>query len=359
MRILQLNLEKGWRGGERQTLLTARAQRDLGHDVELMVRARSELARRSMDEGFKVHYARNAISLASRLAMHGSDFDIIHAQTAGSVTGAVLSKPFHRRPVVFSRRTDFPVSTGERFTKFKWQHIDQLVAISQSAAAEPRRFGIEPLIIPSATLAIKPAPDRVKKFLDDSRLHGKRLIGTSAVLNIEKDPLTLIKAAAHVCHEQHDVVFLHWGAEGSSAQAARALIKELNLEDQYLLLGFQKSPEQLYPILSGFVLCSAIEALGSSLLDAMSQQVPVIGTHTGGIKDLLSSGRGLVSPVGDAQALAQNILWVLNNPQEAKAMADLAHAFVQREHDVQRMGQRYLDLYERLLNQVTRRLSKQ
>ena len=358
MRILQLNLEKGWRGGERQTLLTAHAQRHLGHDVELMVRAGSELARRSIDDGFNVHYARNAMSLARWLAFHGAHFDMIHAQTAGSVTGAVLSKPFHRRPVVFSRRTDFPIKTGERFTQFKWQHIDQLVAISQSAAAEPRRLGIEPLIIPSATLAIKPAPERIENFLADYRLHGKRLIGTSAVQNIEKDPLTLIKAAAHVCREQHDVVFLHWGAEGSCTNAAHALIKELNLEQQYLLLGFQKSPEQLYPSLSAFVLCSAIEALGSSLLDAMSQQVPVIGTHTGGIKDLLSSGRGLVSPVGDAQALAQNILWALRNPQEAKVMADLAQRFVHNEHDVQRMGQRYLDLYERLLNPTTQHPSK-
>lgn len=49
---------KGWRGGESQPLLIARALRDLGDDVELMVRARSELARRSIDDGFKLHYAR-------------------------------------------------------------------------------------------------------------------------------------------------------------------------------------------------------------------------------------------------------------------------------------------------------------
>ena len=35
MRILHLNLEKGWRGGERQTLLTLRGLRAGGHEVAL------------------------------------------------------------------------------------------------------------------------------------------------------------------------------------------------------------------------------------------------------------------------------------------------------------------------------------
>ena len=38
MKILQLNFEKGWRGGERQTLYCMRAFRKAGHEVELMCR---------------------------------------------------------------------------------------------------------------------------------------------------------------------------------------------------------------------------------------------------------------------------------------------------------------------------------
>lgn len=351
MRILQLNLEKGWRGGERQTLLTARAQRELGHEVSLVARAGSDLARRAQDEQFKVYCARNAVSLATWLALHGRRYDILHAQTAGSVTGAVLAKPLHRRPIVFSRRTDFPVTSGETFTQFKWKHIDQLVAISQSAAAEPRRLGIQPLIIPSATEAITPAPERVEQFLDAHHLRGKRLIGTSAVLNPDKDPITLIQAAAIVCRSYPDVIFVHWGADGSSAQAARALVKNLGLESQYLFLGFQKNPEQLYPALSAFMLCSAVEALGSSLLDAMSQDIPVIGTQTGGIQELLADGRGRLAPVGDAQAIATQIEWVLEHPEEVKAMTAKAKLRVNTEHDVTGMAQKYLALYKQLLSQ--------
>ncbi len=348
MEILQINLEKGWRGGERQTLLTACAQRDLGHNVELICRAGAELSLKASEAGFTVHHARNAISLTSWLALNGARFDVLHAQTAGSVTGAVLSKPFHRRPIVFSRRTDFPVASGNLFTRLKWQCVDQLVAISQAAASEPRRLGITPIIIPSATLTITPDTDRINSLLSTHALAGKRLFGTSAVLKPEKDPLTLIEAAARVCQTHPDVVFVHWGADGPSSMAARVRIVELGLEKKYLLLGFQKNPEQLYPALSAFILCSISEALGSSILDAMSLGVPVIGTRTGGIKEVLAEGRGLLAPVGDAAAIAQHIEWVLSHPESAQEMAANAKHYVKTEHDVHEMAQKYLTLYASL-----------
>ena len=45
MRILQINTERGWRGGERQTLLTALGLRAAGDTVALLVRAGGELER--------------------------------------------------------------------------------------------------------------------------------------------------------------------------------------------------------------------------------------------------------------------------------------------------------------------------
>lgn len=350
MQILQLNLEKGWRGGERQTLFTALAQRALGHEVELVARRDSELAIHALKEGFKVHYARQAVSLTAWLSLHGKRYDVIHAQTAGAVTGAILAKPVHRRLVVFTRRTSFPITSGAAFTRFKWKQVDQLVAISQAAALEPRRFGIEPVIIPSAIGPIPANPQRVADFLRDNHLLGKRLIGTCAALTSEKDPLTLIRAAALVCAQFPDVVFVHWGGPGTASEEAASLIAKLKLQERYLLLGFQNNPEQLFPALSVFVLPSRAEALGSSILDAMMQKIPVVGTRTGGIQELLADGRGILTPVGDAESMAQHLESVLSHPDAAHQMALLAQQHVLSEHDVTQMAQKYLTLYARLLN---------
>lgn len=46
MRILELNFERGWRGGERQTLWTSQYFRDAGHAVELLARAEQAMGER-------------------------------------------------------------------------------------------------------------------------------------------------------------------------------------------------------------------------------------------------------------------------------------------------------------------------
>jgi len=350
MRILQINTERGWRGGERQTLLTALNQVKQGHRVELLVHAQGELATRAENQGLTVHRVRSAPGFAVWLALHGRGFDVLHAQTAKVVAWAVLSKIFHRRPIIFSRRTSFPVGSSKWATQWKWQHVDQLVAISEAAAAAPRAIGLQPIVIQSAVPAVPPAPERVSEFISGSNLEGRRLVGTVSALSPEKDPVTLIRAAAIVCEQFDDVSFVHWGAPGQASEAAQACIEELNLQDRYLMAGFTAGVEQLYPALSVFVMASKFEALGSSVLDAMMQHVPVVSTDAGGLKETLANGRGLLVSVGDVDAMAVNIIHLLDHPQKAAAIAKHAYQEVIAEYDVERMARRYLNVYASVLS---------
>jgi glycosyltransferase involved in cell wall biosynthesis len=339
MRILQINTERGWRGGERQTLLTAISQRKLGHTVELLAHTEGVLAVRARQGGFVVHTARSGLGFGIWLGRHGHGFEVLHAQTAKVVAWAVLSAVLHRRPIVFSRRTSFPVGAQKWATRWKWSQVTQLVAISEAAAESPRAMGF------SAVPAVVPDPARVQLLLEQHNLQGKRLVGTAAALSPEKDPVTLIRAAAEVCKTFKDVVFVHWGAAGEASAAAQACIQELNLSERYLLLGFASGVEQLYPALTVFVMPSRFEALGSSVLDAMMQHVPVVSTDAGGLKETLANGRGLLGPVGDVQKMASNIIQLLSQPEAASEMAARSYAEVIAQYDVDQMAQRYLDVY--------------
>lgn len=350
LRILQINTERGWRGGERQTLLTALAQRNVGHQVELLVHMQGQLAARAKEQGLTVHGVRSAAGFGMWLAQHGHAYDILHAQTAKVVAWAVLSKPFHRRPIVFSRRTSFPVGSNKWATQWKWRHVAQLVAISEAAAAAPRAMGLQPIVIPSAVPPVVPDPARIQAFLDQYHLTGKRLVGTAGALSPEKDPVTLIRAAAIVCAQFNDVRFVHWGAPGQASTDAKTCIDALNLQDRYFLLGFTSGVEQLYPALSVFVMASKFEALGSSVLDAMMQHIPVVSTDAGGLKETVAHGRGLISAVGDVDAMAINIIQLLDQPHMASEMAQRAYVDVVDAYDVDRMVHRYLNVYDAVLS---------
>ena len=349
LRILQINTERGWRGGERQTLLTALGLRERGHEVELLLRQDSALAERALEAGLVVHTAGGGGAFGRWLALHGKRYDVLHAQTAKVVAWAVLAAPLHGRPVVFSRRTNFPLGRGAWLTRLKWRRVAQLVAISEAAALAPRSFGISTRVIPSAVLPITADALRIQHFFRHQALEGRRLVGTAAALSVEKDPVTLIHAAAKVCAQFEDVVFVHWGAAGSASHAAQRVIAALGLQDRYLLLGFEPEVEPLFAALSVFVMASRFEALGSSVLDAMLQKVPVVSTDAGGLKETVCEGRGLVCAPGDAATMAGHISLLLAQPERAQAMAAVAYAAVRAEYAVDSMVERYLEVYRAVL----------
>lgn len=350
MKILQLNFEKGWRGGERQTLYCMRAFRAAGHDVEVLCRAGAPLQARAQEDGFVTHAVRNVPAQLAYLARAGRHYDIIHAQTANTITWAVVTKVLHRRPVVFSRRTSFEVEPQDTWkTGAKWRRADCFVAISEMAALEPRRLGIEPVIIRSAVEPHTINTDNVARLVAEFGLQGKKVLATSAALIRDKDPITLIRAIGELARSRNDFVFIHFGAGGDREAASRAEVEALGLQDVYLFAGFRKGVEDFYSVFDVFVMSSMEEALGSSVLDAFLQRVPVVSTDAGGLKESLAEGRGVMCAVGDVQAMANGMARCLDDAEFRADCTQRAYDYVRTEHDVTEMGRRYLVQFDRLL----------
>lgn len=346
MRILLLNFEKGWRGGERQTLLSMQQFRAAGHHVVLLARRDAELARAALQKGFAVHEEDGVAGLCRCLWRQRSEFDVFHAQTANTMTWLAVLKPVLRGITVFTRRTAFPVVRRQALTAWKWRRADVLVAITAAAAAEPRRLGVEVHhIIPSAVEYHEADPDAVAELQERYRLADRRVVATAGALTPDKDPLVLIEAVHQLCQWRDDFVFVHFGAMGSMEAPARQRVQELGLQDHYIFAGFHTNITDCYRLMDVFVLSSRNEALGSVVLDAFLYGVPVVSTSAGGLAEILADQRGIVCPVGDSTGLAQGIHRVLDDATLREAMVVSSREYVQREHNVQRMAQRYLAAY--------------
>jgi glycosyltransferase involved in cell wall biosynthesis len=351
MNILQLNFERGWRGGERQTLLTMRQLREAGHVVSLLARAGGELAVHARQEGFTVHEYSTVAGVSGFLLRTARRYDILHAQTANMMTWLALFKRWlGGARVVFTRRTAFPVpARKERRTAWKWRRADALVAISQAAAEEPRRLGLPISVIPSAIEAKPVDQAHVNAFALEFNLSGKRVLATAAALTAEKDPCTLVRAVHGLSRQRDDFVFLHLGAGGDAEEPARALVRELGLEQVYIFAGFQSGIEDLYRLMDVFVLSSRHEALGTSVLDAFLYSVPVAATEAGGLMESLAEGRGLLCPVGDHVALALAMEALLTDRGLRAAQVERARDYVLRKHDAGHMAASYLVEYEKVM----------
>ncbi|MGN6475392.1 MAG: glycosyltransferase family 4 protein [Mycobacteriales bacterium] len=62
------------------------------------------------------------------------------------------------------------------------------------------------------------------------------------------------------------------------------------------------------------LIASLHEAYGLITLEALAAGVPVVGSDSGGTRDLLSDGSGLLVPPGDAQAFADAVIRVATEP---------------------------------------------
>jgi glycosyltransferase involved in cell wall biosynthesis len=66
---------------------------------------------------------------------------------------------------------------------------------------------------------------------------------------------------------------------------------------------------------------STVDNMPISILEAFASGVPVVSTDAGGIPDLVEDGvSGLLVPIGDAEAMAEQALRVLSDPSLATAL---------------------------------------
>jgi glycosyltransferase involved in cell wall biosynthesis len=142
---------------------------------------------------------------------------------------------------------------------------------------------------------------------------GPRLV-TVGTLKAVKDHATLLKALVEV-RRQTDARLLIVG-EGPERPYIEAMIAAMELQDAVTLAGFHPTPHAYVAQADAFVLSSRSEGFGNVLVEALACGVPVVSTDCpSGPREILDGGRyGLLTPVGDADALAAAIGRTLEQP---------------------------------------------
>ncbi len=356
VRILHLNNEKTWRGGERQTLLLAAGLRESGGISVIGCRPDAPLHQRAQAESVStLPIPSHNFGAAIALARMARDFDFVHCHTGRGHSLAALTAGLHRTPFLVTRRVDFLPGRGW-FNRYKFRKAGRVVCISRFIADQLANWGVarEKLdVIPSTV----PLPD--ERLLTPEHREAVRarlgippnakLIGNIAALVGHKDHATLLRTAKVLTQQRADVRFVILG-DGELKGKLLALRRELGLEEKVLMPGFVPQAEQCLPAFDVFVMSSCMEGLGSIVLDAFAAGVPVAATAGGGLPELVRQGEtGLLAPVGDAPALAHAINTLLENPPLAGELSAKAKRLVEAGYSVTRMVERYQAVYEKIM----------
>jgi glycosyltransferase involved in cell wall biosynthesis len=354
MKVLLANSERGFRGGEYQTVALVKGLLDAGIDVRAAVMRGSRLEEelRGVARVCTVSFETIPVATPYRLRRFILEFqpDILHAQTSRSHTHLwftrmlLVSPP----PLIVSRRVAFRPRGGLKYRS----GVAHYIPISKAAAD-----GLSSVGVTSERMTIVPSGVEVDRFstaTGDERLleewgieSGITLIGTIAALEREKGLLTLIEAAEEIVKKRSDCVFLVIG-EGSLRGELESGIRRRGIGGRIIILPQTAPLQEILPLFDVYVQPSLEEGLSTALIAAAAAGLPIVAADTGGMPEIIGDDGGLLVKPGDSEALKAGIARLLDDEDLKGQISERARRRA-LAFDIERTLLGTLSVYHRIL----------
>ncbi len=142
---------------------------------------------------------------------------------------------------------------------------------------------------------------------------GSLVIGTVACFKPQKDPMAFLRLGLGIKKEFQKARFLMVG-DGPMRRKISSFLAAWSLDSDVILTGWREDVPDMLAAMDVFVLTSLWEGLPVVVLEAMNTGIPVVATDTGGIRDVLTSGKTgeLVDP-GDDSMMLEKVVSLLKD----------------------------------------------
>ena len=271
-----------------------------------------------------------SIPAARRLVDHArrEGIDHVHAHSCGRAA-LIAALAFRMGGPRYSLTLHGPLEDYGPGQRYKWRHAAFATIITEKLRAEaeaelagylPPRIAVQAMGVDTGRLSRDtpwqpPRPGEPLRIMSCGRL------------NQVKGHQDLLQAIRMLRNAGHDARLVIAGEDDAGGTGYRRVIEariaELDLDDAVTLLGAVSEGEVRRRLLEAhvFALASWHEPLGVALMEAMSCEVPTIGTAAGGVAELIRDGQdGILVPPRDPPAMADAILRLTGDPDLARRL---------------------------------------
>lgn len=363
MKILHLSSARSFGGGERHLADLVQSLAVRGHQVIAALSTESPLPARlnslAPENVYKLRM-RNAFDVmaARRLArvIKEREIDIVHAHRARDyplAAFAVSGRPKVR--LVFTRHVLFPLSWFHRVT---FARAARVIAVSEAVAAGLRAQQLCP---PEKIVCIRNGIDLTRfgaaaeRRLTNvaSEAVATYRVGMLGEISSLKGQENFVRAASLLAARFPRAQFFIAGEDASPDGEARrrmeTLVNEFNLTNQVRFVGRVDDAAAYLSSLDVFVSASRSESFGLAIVEALACGVAVVSTITAGAAEFIADGvNGLLVPIDDAPALAEEVGALLGNAKKRQALAHAGQATVYEHFSLRRMVDETERLYQSL-----------
>jgi len=362
IRVLHIDSELKWGGGQQQALYLFEGMLNKGYYVAFVCRPKSEL--KKYFEKHKLPYFE--FKMSSEIDFLSSykiasfckknNINILYLHSAGAHAIGLMAKVFYSKlKIIVVRRVSNDIRKNYLSQlKYKSSLVNTFVCISndirevllKNGVSKEKLKVIHDGIDLNKFTSLKPNSNLRKelKIPEDDIV-----IGTIAALEGAKDYPNLLNAAKIVTEKVDNVSFIAVG-DGRDRSKIKELHAKLNLGKKFIFTGFQNDVGKYLLLFDVFVLASKKEGLGTSILDAQSLGLPVIATKTGGIPEVVKHNtNGILVNAQSPQELASAVIDLADNKEKREQLGRNGKESV-KDFDINLNIKKHIDLTKSLLN---------
>lgn len=175
------------------------------------------------------------------------------------------------------------------------------------------------------------------------------LVTMVACFKPQKAPLDFVRACAAV-HRGHPRACFLLAGDGELRTQIATAVAESGLENNFFMPGWRRDVAALLHASQVSVLSSYWEGLPQVVPQACAAGLPVVATRVDGTPEVVCDGvNGFLVPPGAVEMLAEKIAYLLDHPEEARAMGAAGKTMI-AEFDINAMVRAQEDLYLALSN---------
>jgi N-acetyl-alpha-D-glucosaminyl L-malate synthase BshA len=239
-------------------------------------------------------------------------------------------------------------------TKFSIEKSDRITAVSEYLRDETFNAfhctGCRVAVIPNF---VDPTVYDRSRYGEADRLpfaNGKKVLMHISNFRTVKRVRDVVRIFASVAATVPSVLVMV--GDGPDRPAAEDEARLLGVLDSVFFLG---KIEAVAPLLANadlFLLPTGSESFGLSALEAMASSVPVVGTDTGGLPEVVTNGvTGLLYPIGDVESMAAGALSILTEPGRQATMGAAGAADARARFAIDNIVSQYESLYRSAIHQ--------
>lgn len=326
-------------------------------------------------DGIEVYYFKNLSNWLASLRLYSpigmitaikrklNKFDIIHLNEFRSFQSIIVHRYAKRYgiPYVLQARGSLPrIMTKQRLKRIYdilWGYrllrdASKVVALTQIEAEQYKSMGVSQdgiEIVPNGIdlAEFENLPQR-GEFRKKWRINNsQKIVLFLSRINKIKGPDLLARAFATLLRDFDNIKLVIVGPDDGYLTVLKKLIQELNIEEKVLFTGLLHGRDKLAAYIDAdvYVLPSAYEIFGRTLLEACACGTPIIVTDRCGIADVIDGQAGLAVPY-DKDALGKALRDILNDDQMRRQFGERGKLLVREKFNWEKISQQVEDIYE-------------